>query len=79
MNTVVSHESVESSTQSHGAGSGVSYGRIKTPGVDTRHGAILYLESISVVFDGFRALNDLSIDIGLNPLLARSFLVKILI
>ncbi len=51
-----------------GAGGGVSYGRPKREGVDTTHGAILYLESISVVFDGFKALCDLSLDIGIGEL-----------
>ena len=31
--------------------------------IDTSHGLILYLENISVSFDGFRALNDLSLSI----------------
>lgn len=62
------HAQVELATQSNGPGGTASYGRIKTPGVDTTHGAILYLESISVVFDGFKALNDLSIDIGVGEL-----------
>ena len=45
MNTqaIASHDAVEASTQSNGAGGGVSYGSLKTPGVDTTHGAILYL------------------------------------
>ena len=30
-------------------------------GLDTSHGAILYLEGITVSFDGFKALNDLSL------------------
>lgn len=29
--------------------------------VDASHGKILYLESVSVSFDGFKALNDLSL------------------
>jgi urea transport system ATP-binding protein len=40
------------------------YGRIKPEGVDASHGAILYLEDITVSFDGFRALNKLSLDIS---------------
>ncbi|MFO7602700.1 MAG: urea ABC transporter ATP-binding protein UrtD [Gammaproteobacteria bacterium] len=33
-----------------------------TPGeIDTRHGPILYVENVSVSFDGFKALNDLSL------------------
>ena len=58
MNTI-NHAQLEQATQSNGPGGSASYGRVKTPGVDTTHGAILYLESISVVFDGFKALNDL--------------------
>lgn len=29
--------------------------------VDTRHGTILYLENVTVSFDGFRALNELTL------------------
>jgi urea transport system ATP-binding protein len=47
---------------------GVSYGRIKGEGVDTTHGAILYLEEITVSFDGFKALNNLSLDISVGEL-----------
>jgi urea transport system ATP-binding protein len=36
--------------------------------VDTRHGTILYLEDVSVSFDGFRALNHLSLYIGAGEL-----------
>jgi len=32
--------------------------------IDTTHGQILYLESISVSFDGFKALNDLTLYVG---------------
>lgn len=37
-------------------------------GVDTRHGAILYLDDITVSFDGFKALNKLSLDISVGEL-----------
>ncbi|MBB5389872.1 MULTISPECIES: urea ABC transporter ATP-binding protein UrtD [unclassified Herbaspirillum] len=47
---------------------GTSYERIKPEGVDTIHGAILYLENISVVFDGFRAINNLNLDISVGEL-----------
>ena len=33
------------------------YGHIMQPGVDLSHGVALYLDDISVSFDGFRALN----------------------
>ena len=47
----------------------VSYGRRVEPGVvDVTHGAILYLEDITVSFDGFRALNRLSLDIAAGEL-----------
>ena len=36
--------------------------------VDTSHGTILYLESVSVSFDGFRALNDLTLTIDAGEL-----------
>jgi urea transport system ATP-binding protein len=44
-------------------GSGATDGRVLTPGVDTSHRAILYLESVSVSFEGFRALNGLSLTV----------------
>jgi urea transport system ATP-binding protein len=43
----------------------VSYGRIHEPGqLDVTHGAILYLDDITVSFDGFKALNALSLSIS---------------
>jgi urea transport system ATP-binding protein len=50
------------------ADQGASYGRVKGEGVDTTHGAILYLEEITVSFDGFKALNKLSLDISVGEL-----------
>jgi urea transport system ATP-binding protein len=47
---------------------GTSYGRVRTEGVDTTHGAILYLEDITVSFDGFKALNNLNLDISVGEL-----------
>jgi len=44
---------------------GASYGRIHTSGeLDTKHGRILYLEDVNVSFDGFKAINHLSLDIA---------------
>ncbi|KQZ39893.1 urea ABC transporter ATP-binding protein UrtD [Duganella sp. Root1480D1] len=37
-------------------------------GLDASHGAILYLEDVTVEFDGFRALNKLSLDISVGEL-----------
>ena len=45
----------------HGAGAAPAYGHLVSSGVDTSHGAILYLEDVTVSFDGFRALNALSL------------------
>ncbi|WP_422879663.1 urea ABC transporter ATP-binding protein UrtD [Noviherbaspirillum cavernae] len=47
---------------------GTSYARPKQEGVDTTHGAILYLEDITVSFDGFKALNKLTLDISVGEL-----------
>src|SRR5688572_3348379 len=54
---------VSGSTESGGRAAGFSH-RV-TPGeVDTTHGRILYLEDVSVSFDGFKAINKLSLDIA---------------
>ena len=46
-----------------------SYSRVVTPGeVDVTHGAILYLDDITVSFDGFKALNALSLSISAGEL-----------
>jgi urea transport system ATP-binding protein len=44
------------------------YDRVKPTDVDTTHGAILYLDGITVSFDGFKALNDLNLDISVGEL-----------
>jgi urea transport system ATP-binding protein len=44
-------------------GGATAGGRVLTAGVDVSHKTILYLEDISVSFDGFKALNNLSLDI----------------
>ena len=50
-------------TESGGRKAGFS--RVATPGeVDITHGRILYLEDVSVSFDGFKAINHLSLDIA---------------
>ncbi len=43
-------------------------GRVREPGLDTSHKVILYLEDISVSFDGFKALNNLSLAIDAGEL-----------
>jgi urea transport system ATP-binding protein len=49
-------------TESGGRDAG--YGRIASAEVDVTHGRILYLEDVSVSFDGFKAINGLSLDIA---------------
>ena len=50
-------------TESGGREAG--FGRLATAGeVDLTHGRILYLEDVSVSFDGFKAINKLSLDIA---------------
>jgi len=44
------------------------YSRVLQPGVDISHKAILYLEDISVSFDGFKALNRLMLTIDSGEL-----------
>ncbi|MDO9404732.1 MAG: urea ABC transporter ATP-binding protein UrtD [Polaromonas sp.] len=60
---MASLNSGKSNTASGGRSSSGS--RIATPGeVDVTHGRILYLEDVSVSFDGFKAINKLSLDIA---------------
>ena len=50
-------------TESGGRAAGFS--RLVVPGqVDTAHGRILYLDGVNVSFDGFKAINNLSLDIA---------------
>jgi urea transport system ATP-binding protein len=52
-----------------GGGRAASYGRVVQPGeLDLAHGAILYLDDITVSFDGFRALDALSLSIDAGEL-----------
>jgi len=51
--------------QTESGGRAAGFSRIVTPGeVDVTHGRILYLEDVSVSFDGFKAINKLSLDIA---------------
>jgi len=54
--------------QGSGNDAEASFGRVLTPGVDISHRGILYLDSISVSFDGFKALNDLSLIVDAGEL-----------
>ncbi|HEY4997838.1 MAG TPA: urea ABC transporter ATP-binding protein UrtD, partial [Usitatibacter sp.] len=52
-----------------GPASDASYGRsVDTAELDLSHGVVLYLEDISVSFDGFKALNKLSLAIDAGEL-----------
>ncbi|PVZ16379.1 MULTISPECIES: urea ABC transporter ATP-binding protein UrtD [unclassified Pseudomonas] len=46
----------------------IGLGAAPGKGLDTRHGTVLTLEGISVSFDGFKALNDLNLYIGVGEL-----------
>src|SRR6185503_5394145 len=50
------------------SGGDAAYGRMLQYGLDTTHGPILYLDNISVSFDGFKALNALTITIEAGEL-----------
>jgi urea transport system ATP-binding protein len=59
------YQARESSGKTESGGRAAGFSRRMTPGeVDTAHGRILYLEDVSVSFDGFRAINKLSLDIA---------------
>ncbi|WP_287029566.1 urea ABC transporter ATP-binding protein UrtD [Pseudomonas sp. UBA6310] len=46
----------------------IGLGRASGPGLDVRHGTLLTLEDINVSFDGFKALRDLTLYIGVGEL-----------
>jgi urea transport system ATP-binding protein len=51
--------------QTASGGREAGFARLAVPGeVDVTHGRILYLEDVSVSFDGFKAINKLSLDIA---------------
>ena len=56
----------KASPATESGGRNASTGRIAKPAgeVDLTHGRILYLEDVSVSFDGFKAINKLSLDIA---------------
>ncbi len=49
-------------------GFGATIGRVAREGVDVSHGPILYLEDITVTFDGFKALNKLTLTVDAGEL-----------
>ena len=44
------------------------FAHVATEGLDATHGVVLYLDDISVSFDGFKALNKLSLSIDMGEL-----------
>ncbi len=62
------HEGRPVPTTIGSGGRQASYGRIATGELDVTHGAILYLDDITVSFDGFKALNALSLSISAGEL-----------
>jgi urea transport system ATP-binding protein len=48
--------------------SGESFGHVLKPGLDTSHGVVLYLEGVNKTFDGFRAINNLSLSVDVGEL-----------
>ena len=60
---LAAHPAKTGNTES--GGRAAAFSRLAIPGeVDTTHGRILYLEDVSVSFDGFKAINQLSLDIA---------------
>ncbi len=63
------HDVKIAALQGSSGGREASYGRVVAPDqVDLAHGAILYLDDITVSFDGFKALNALSLSISAGEL-----------
>src|SRR5215831_7198542 len=60
--------SVATSPVAIGANAGGSGSHVATGDLDLTHGVVLYLEGISVSFDGFKALNDLTLSIDAGEL-----------
>jgi urea transport system ATP-binding protein len=62
---VEAHQALAESGKTESGGRSAGFSRIATPGeVDVTHGRILYLEDVCVSFDGFKAINNLSLDIA---------------
>ena len=57
-------EAAASNTSASAGGEGFSRVALASGEVDVTHGRILYLEDVSVSFDGFKAINNLSLDIA---------------
>jgi urea transport system ATP-binding protein len=58
----------EGAVRDSGDQSSAAFGHVLRPGVDISHKAILYLDDITVSFDGFKALNKLTLTIDAGEL-----------
>jgi urea transport system ATP-binding protein len=59
------HVAKSAASDALSGGRGAAFGRVVQPGaIDTSHGRILYLEDVHVSFDGYKALNGLTLDIA---------------
>jgi len=59
------HQAQAQAALTESGGRHAGYARVHTPGeLDLTHGRILYLEDVNVSFDGFKAINHLSLDIA---------------
>ncbi len=62
---IQAHREKEQPGKTESGGRDAGFSRLATPGeVDLTHGRILYLEDVSVSFDGFKAIDNLSLDIA---------------
>lgn len=59
---------IDPNTDSGSSREALGLGHAAGPGLDVRHGTILTLEDINVSFDGFKALNNLNLYIGVGEL-----------
>ncbi|MGQ0596067.1 urea ABC transporter ATP-binding protein UrtD [Aquabacterium sp.] len=63
------HLGLVTSNAGESGGRAASYGRVVEPDqLDVTHGSILYLDDISVSFDGFKALNKLCLNIAVGEM-----------
>ena len=62
---IEAHRALAPTGKTESGGRDAGFSRLATPGeLDLAHGRILYLEDVSVSFDGFKAINKLSLDIA---------------
>jgi urea transport system ATP-binding protein len=64
----VPEQFIDPNTDAGSSREALGLGHAAGPGLDVRHGTILTLEDINVSFDGFKALNNLNLYIGVGEL-----------